>query len=144
MTARFFDRFINDVTTVPEAAPDLGDGIPPYPREAFAPKQKRLYPEVQPLALAASADAAFAAITAAAGTMTGWTVEAADAKARRLRAVARTSGLGFKDDIVVVVFPQGSGSVVQMRSRSRVGKGDFGANAQRIVAFLEAVRRAAK
>ena len=43
---------------------------------------------------------------------------------------------GFKDDIVVRVAANGAGSRVDVRSLSRVGRSDIGANARRIRAFL--------
>ena len=43
---------------------------------------------------------------------------------------------GFKDDIVVRVRPEGAGSRVDVRSMSRVGLSDLGANAARVRAFL--------
>ena len=140
MAGSFFDRLINDITTAPERAPAFGNGLPDYPRADFETKQKKVYPDVLPLALRAPADAAFAAVLALAQGMPDWQVEEVDKKARRLRAVARTAVLGFKDDIVVVVEPKADGSVVQMRSRSRVGKGDFGTNAKRIISFLALVK----
>lgn len=46
---------------------------------------------------------------------------------------ATTALMKFTDDVVVQVKPFGqSGSVVNMRSRSRVGSGDWGANWKRI------------
>ncbi|MFM8354065.1 MAG: DUF1499 domain-containing protein [Gammaproteobacteria bacterium] len=55
-----------------------------------------------------------------------------------LEATATTFWFGFKDDVVVRVRPQpdGAGSVIDMRSVSRVGQSDLGANARRIGAFL--------
>jgi uncharacterized protein (DUF1499 family) len=44
------------------------------------------------------------------------------------------------DDIRVRVRPSGEGSVVDVRSKSRVGRGDVGANAARIRAFEQALR----
>jgi uncharacterized protein (DUF1499 family) len=43
---------------------------------------------------------------------------------------------GFKDDIVVRVTPSGNGSRVDVRSLSRVGRSDFGVNANRVRKFL--------
>jgi len=51
--------------------------------------------------------------------------------------------VGFHDDIVVRVRPDGSGSRVDVRSVSRVGRSDLGTNARRILRFLEALRAAA-
>ena len=43
---------------------------------------------------------------------------------------------GFMDDIVIRITPAGSGSRVDVRSESRVGRSDLGANAGRIREFL--------
>ena len=49
----------------------------------------------------------------------------------------------FQDDIVVRVRPGADGgSLVDMRSKSRVGQGDMGANAARIRQFMVALRTA--
>ena len=54
-----------------------------------------------------------------------------------VEAVATTFWYGFKDDIVIRVLPHenGQGSVVDLRSTSRVGVSDLGANAKRIERF---------
>jgi uncharacterized protein (DUF1499 family) len=78
----------------------------------------------------------------------GWAVAARaegavgrDAQPWRLQAVATTALLRFKDDVVVEVRPRDDGgSTVAMRSKSRLGKGDLGANARRIRAFLADLR----
>ena len=44
------------------------------------------------------------------------------------------------DDFVIEVRPNGTGSIVQMRSKSRQGKGDVGANAARIKALFAKLR----
>ena len=41
-----------------------------------------------------------------------------------------------QDDIVIRVTPEGAGSRVDPRSTSRVGRGDFGANANRVRRFM--------
>jgi uncharacterized protein (DUF1499 family) len=46
----------------------------------------------------------------------------------------------FKDDFVIEVRPYETGSIVQMRSKSRVGRGDVGANAARIETFFAKLR----
>jgi uncharacterized protein (DUF1499 family) len=50
--------------------------------------------------------------------------------------VATTRWFGFKDDVAIRISPAGAGSRVDMRSRSRVGRSDLGANARRIREFL--------
>lgn len=61
----------------------------------------------------------------------------ADAAAGIVEATAKTFWFGFLDDLAVRVRADGSGSVIDLRSVSRVGVGDLGANAARIEAFGE-------
>lgn len=55
-----------------------------------------------------------------------------------IRAVAVTPVLRFRDDVTFRLARDGDGVMVNVRSRFRVGKGDFGANARRIRRFQEA------
>ncbi|MBP19246.1 MAG: DUF1499 domain-containing protein [Pseudomonadales bacterium] len=55
-----------------------------------------------------------------------------------VEATATTFWFGFKDDLVVRVVSDGSGSKIDVRSVSRVGQSDIGANAERIARFLDA------
>ena len=66
----------------------------------------------------------------------GWHVAASDAASGRLEATATTTFFGFKDDIVVRIRHEGTGSRVDVRSVSRVGLSDLGANADRIRKYL--------
>ena len=43
--------------------------------------------------------------------------------------------MGFKDDIVIRISREGDSSIIDLRSVSRVGVSDLGANAKRIRAF---------
>ena len=54
-----------------------------------------------------------------------------------IEAVARTPIMGFRDDVVIRVTPMGQGTRIDVRSASRVGSHDFGANASRIRSLLE-------
>ena len=59
-------------------------------------------------------------------------------RARRLiEATARTPIMGFRDDVVIHVSPNRDGARVDMRSASRYGLYDFGANATRVRSLLE-------
>ena len=131
--------YINDVTTDTETPPQFSQ---PRPYEGhFGELQRIGYPDLQPLELALPPAQAFARARAAAQAL-GWEITAADASAGRIEAVATTRWFGFKDDIVVRVAPAGSGSRIDVRSKSRVGRSDLGANAKRIQDFLTAVMRA--
>jgi uncharacterized protein (DUF1499 family) len=78
---------------------------------------------------------AFARAERAARAM-GWQIVAVAPEAMRIEATDTTLFFGFKDDIVIRVRPSEHGSVVDMRSLSRVGTSDVGVNAKRIRAFL--------
>jgi len=54
----------------------------------------------------------------------------------RLQAEARTPVLGFIDDVTVRIRPDRFGAILDIRSASRVGIHDLGANARRIRTFF--------
>jgi len=110
-----------------------------YGGAELAAKQKQAYPDIAPLLLAVPPGRAFDLALAAARTM-GWEMVASDPPGGRIEATDTTFWFGFKDDIVVRVTPQPTGSRVDVRSLSRVGVGDIGANAARIRAYLAAVK----
>lgn len=62
----------------------------------------------------------------------GMDIAAYDAQAGHIEATDTTFWFGFKDDIVVRVREAEGGSVVDIRSVSRVGRSDIGKNAERI------------
>jgi uncharacterized protein (DUF1499 family) len=72
----------------------------------------------------------------------GLEIVAVDEAAGRVEATATTFWFGFKDDVVVRVRSSGAGSVVDVRSVSRVGVSDLGANARRIGQILDGLRGA--
>ena len=101
--------------------------------------QRAAYPDIAPLELAQPAPAAFERSLAAARAM-GWEIVEADPAAGTIAAVDTTFWFGFKDDVTVRVTPLAAGSRIDVRSKSRVGRGDAGTNARRIRAFLERLR----
>jgi len=76
----------------------------------------------------------------------GWTVTffSEDEKESTFEGVAETAMFHFKDDFKVRVRKAQNGCVVDMRSKSRDGKGDLGANAKRIREFLAEIQGAPK
>jgi uncharacterized protein (DUF1499 family) len=100
-----------------------------------ASQQRRGYPDIAPLQLALAPAEAFARAERAARAM-GWQIVAVAPDAMRIEATAATLFFGFKDDVVIRIRPQGAGSVVDVRSLSRIGGSDVGANAARIRSFL--------
>lgn len=93
------------------------------------------YPDIQPQRFERTPDEVFAAVARLAPAQVGWGSIQSDAAKRTLRAVAKTRLLRFRDDVWIEVVPEGEGSAVQMRSKSRLGKGDLGVNARRIRGF---------
>ena len=139
---------IHDITTDTDRPPAFVAVLPlradapnsaEYEGEAIARQQREAYPDVQPLRLPVDPRTAFdRALTAA--RQSGWQIVAADSAAGRIEATATTAWFGFKDDVVVRVAPDGGGSRVDVRSVSRVGRSDLGANARRIRDFLARMR----
>lgn len=140
---------IHDITTDAQNPPRFvavlplraGAANPPeYPGPHIHELQSIAYPAVQPLVLPAPPAQAFARALAAARRL-GWDIVAAEEKEGRIEAVATTLWFGFKDDVVVRVAASGRGSRIDIRSKSRVGRSDVGANARRIEDFLAAVAK---
>ena len=128
--------YINDITTDTEKPPQF---LQPKPYERhFAELQGIGYPHLQPLQLALPPAQAFARARAAAQAL-GWEIVVLDESAGRIEALATTRWFGFKDDMVVRIVPAGAGSRIDVRSKSRVGRSDIGANARRIQEFLTRV-----
>lgn len=73
----------------------------------------------------------------------GWEIVTADPANGIVEAVDTSFFFRFKDNVVVRVRPaqDGSGSLVDMRSISRVGVSDIGVNARRVREFLADLRR---
>lgn len=140
---------IHDITTDLENPPMFVAAIPV--REAAgaanppmyfaaenAPLQAKAYPDIGTIVLATSAAEAFAKAETAAQAL-GWEIIAAVPEEGRIEATATTAWIGFKDDVVIRVTGTGTESRVDLRSKSRVGKGDAGLNAQRIRAFRDEI-----
>ena len=92
------------------------------------------YPDLQPQTFQQSHEQVFDA-AAAVGRELGWEVTDEDRAKGTIQAVATTRLMRFKDDVTVTVTPAGERVSVNVRSHSRVGKGDLGANAKRIRLF---------
>jgi uncharacterized protein (DUF1499 family) len=111
-----------------------------YPGPAFAAQQRAGYPDLEPIRVALPPAEALARSERAARDL-GWNVVATDPAAGTLEAQAISRLFRFVDDVVVRVrpVPDGSGSIVDVRSKSREGRGDLGANAARIRRFRDAL-----
>ncbi len=107
-----------------------------YAGDSIAALQRAAYPDVQPVMLDDAPPEAFRRALAAAEQM-GWDVVARDSAEGRIEATATTTWFGFKDDVVIRVRETAAGSRIDVRSVSRVGRSDVGANAARIRSYTK-------
>jgi uncharacterized protein (DUF1499 family) len=115
---------------------------PEYAGEKVASIQKAAYPDIKPHPVDAMPAQAFERALKAARDM-GWLIVASVPEEGRIEATATTRWLRFRDDVVVRVTPHGAGSRIDARSKSRIGRSDFGANAKRIREFFRKLDAAA-
>jgi uncharacterized protein (DUF1499 family) len=141
--------FIHDITTDTEDPPPFvavlslrtdAPNPPDYAGEEVAAQQREGYPDIQPVQLPLPVDQAFALALEAAQAQ-GWEIVAVVPAEGRIEATATTFWFGFKDDVVIRVAAAGDGSRVDIRSKSRVGRSDVGANAARIRAYTSELER---
>ncbi len=149
---------INDITTdlddppvfvaAPEIEANRGREFA-HAGDELARRQRAGYPDLAPIRVNQAPDAVWDRAIAVAEEL-GWEIVARDRSAGVFEAVQVTRIFRFVDDIVVRVRPAvpgstdemgSTGSTVDVRSKSRDGKGDVGANAARIRAFRDALTR---
>jgi len=109
-----------------------------YGGPEVAAAQKSGYPDIHPRDVALTPAETFARALAVSKAM-DWEIVDADGGKGVIEATATTRWFGFKDDVVIRITPMATGSRVDMRSVSRVGRSDVGANAARIRAFFAAL-----
>ncbi|MFQ3788941.1 DUF1499 domain-containing protein [Halomonas sp. A29] len=117
-----------------EAAPNAVE----YPGEAFARQQREAYPDIEPLVLELPLGLAREVAEAAVLDM-GW--EIAHNSLTSIEATDTTTWFGFKDDVVIRLSEADENVRIDVRSASRMGRGDVGANAARIRDYFEAIER---
>jgi uncharacterized protein (DUF1499 family) len=111
-----------------------------YP-PAFAETQRGCCADLHPARISASPTEAVQRAERTAKTMPNWTVTEVDREHGTIEAIAESVVFGFKDDIVIRVRPDGAMTIVDMRSKSRQGRGDQGANAARIRQYVGALEQ---
>lgn len=136
---------IHDITTDMGTPPEFfallrlradAPNPPEYAGAETAQLQREYYPNVEPLILETdlqeAMDAAVMLIV-----RRGWEIVSVNRKDGRIEATEKLAWFGFKDDVVLRFTNLEDGSTrVDMRSKSRVGRGDVGVNASRIERFL--------
>jgi uncharacterized protein (DUF1499 family) len=144
---------LNDVTTDTDNPPAFsrsqaalkarGGRVPPDVSPEAREAQREAYARIAPLTVDLPPEEAFEIVRKAAQNR-GWQIiEAVTPGGRtglgRLEAVDRTLMMRLPDDITVRLRPRADGTRIDIRSASRFGQHDFGANAARIRGFLEEV-----
>lgn len=110
--------------------------------EKNGPIIRQSYPDVVPVLLSVPIEQVFENVVSLAKKQPGWDVTSEDEVSCRVEAEATTSFYRFVDDVVIEISDQDGESRVDMRSRSRDGLVDAGANAKRICSFLGKVKNA--
>jgi uncharacterized protein (DUF1499 family) len=113
---------------------------PEYPGEEVAKQQRDGYPDIKTLVLDTPPGETFRKALEATEKM-GLEIVAVEPSKGRIEATATTFWFGFKDDVVIRVTAEGAGSHLDIRSKSRVGRSDVGANAARILRFISEFRK---
>ena len=137
---------INDITTdladPPAFASDpAGAGRDMSYPAGFAEQVKQGYPDLAPIRVSSDPARALTLADETARRL-GWEVASVDPAAGTLLARDTSKIFQFVDDVVVRVRPaESAGAIVDVRSKSRVGQGDIGANAARIRRFAAELPR---
>ncbi len=122
-------------------------GTSDYPGEKTAALQHTAYPEIVPLQVDLPAKQVYDIVQKLIAKRKWLVVDARAPLGARgagtIEAVARTTLFGFREDVAIRVTPARDGSRVDMRSASRYGFNDFGANARRVRALLDDIDDAA-
>ena len=140
---------INDITTDFDDSPEFVNAqklqpepgrVMKYDKKKYADAQLHGYGPLGPLKERLSPADAFARVTEVAKASPTWTITYSDPATNTLEAVATSKLWHFNDDVVIQIRPTPDGaSLIEMRSKSRDGTGDFGVNARRIKRFFDRV-----
>ncbi|MEO1595339.1 MAG: DUF1499 domain-containing protein [Pseudomonadota bacterium] len=113
---------------------------PEYAGEEAAKQQAEAYPDIQPIDLPGVSPADALPAAEAAARSIGLEAIVAQPGKNLLEATDVTFWYGYKDDVVVRATATANGTRLDIRSKSRVGTSDLGANAKRIRALSEAIK----
>lgn len=136
---------IHDITTNMENPPEFVSIAPlradaPNPVEyagaETASAQRNFYPDLAPISTSMSYDEAYNKALETTREMP-WTLVDENRQEGRIEAYHKLAWFGFIDDVVIRVDTTETGSIIDIRSKSRIGRGDLGVNAKRIRAYVE-------
>ncbi len=136
---------IHDITTDLENPPAFDAIAPlradaPNPVEYAGPEtaeaQRNFYSDIETHYTSLSYDEAYTRALETARQMP-WKLVGENMEEGRIEAYHKLAWFGFIDDVVIRVDTADGGSKVDVRSKSRIGRGDLGVNAKRIKAYLQ-------
>ncbi len=150
--------YIHDITTDTQDPPlftdtivklrDAGDGSNTLdyigkkdPKDVLVSvQQTNAYPKIRPVLRSEAPDIVFGEALSLIKQQ-GWDIHTEDSEAGVIEATDTTFWYGFKDDVIVRVrAAEGGGTIVDMRSVSRVGMSDMGANAKRLSVLIDGLK----
>lgn len=139
---------IHDITTDTENPPEFETIVPlradapnktEYGGEEVAKQQKSFYSGLETLRLEVTPGRAYDKALKAAREMP-WQIVAENKEELRIEAYDKLPWFGFIDDVVIRIDTTRQGSKIDVRSVSRVGRGDLGVNADRIKDYLAEIK----
>ncbi|TEW51902.1 DUF1499 domain-containing protein [Psychromonas algicola] len=107
-----------------------------YPGASAAKRQTELFPDIQPIQSSLTTEQAFN-LSLKIAENNDWDIVAKNLEQGIIEAVASTPVFSFEDDVVIRIQAMNSGSIIDIRSHSRIGRGDRGKNAQRVREFIK-------
>jgi uncharacterized protein (DUF1499 family) len=150
---------INDVSTDLKSPPPFllsakarearAGAEPPPPSEETRAAQREAYPDVATVKVEMDSTGAYQLALNVASDL-GWRVVDSEPPnlggegAALIEATDRSLFFGFISDIAIRIRPGAVETAIDLRSVSRVGRHDFGANARRLQRFIAAVNDAAR
>ena len=112
---------------------------------AIAEAQKAAFPDIQPLVVGTPMDDVAQAARKIIEEMNMDVLdETEDGKILTIEAASTSFWFGFVDDFVVRIQPSSDNTRIDVRSKSRVGVSDLGANAQRVRTFVSKLEDATR
>jgi len=131
---------VNTADYIGKKAPIFTDGKPSG-EELVSALQTKAFPEIRPLVLSDTKDVVFGEALATAKSM-GWDIKEENLESGLIDATDTTFWYGFEDDVAIRLRDsEGGGTIVDVRSLSRIGGSDLGKNAERVGEFLERLAR---
>ena len=134
---------INDISTDTQNPPVFSAVISLRPEGSNAIEyaqnnavaQAAQFPDIKPINSSLGKAEAFNRALDVAKDM-GLEIIAQDSGSGIIEAVASTRFFNFQDDMIIRIVENGTSSVVDVRSHSRIGRSDRGKNAERVRAFI--------